>query len=202
MRILSECQNLDEAAVLISKAVGDLETECQAAETIFLMRRNTTPIEDFYAKLLEKDRKALLGTSVVIKKFILELPDGVKRAAQKHYKKVRERNPGLMTKEEADSIYLVTRTSYQEMFGTKKESLKSEEPQMSFPVEAEPAEKEEEDTDQALSRMLDEKVDAYFANRGRGQSAASSSKMGKEEIKGTQLDVISARSWVISKRTA
>ena len=49
---------------------------------------------------------------------------------------------------------------------------------MSFPVEAEPAEKEEEDTDQALSRMLDEKVDAYFANRGRGQSAASSSRDG------------------------
>ena len=128
-RILAECQNLKEAGELIRQTIGDLESECQATELLFNIKRGSTSLEDFYAQLVEKDRKARLGRTVVIKKFIAELPDGVKVAAQKQYQKLRQnadlevrqkqRQDAEFTKEEVDSIYALCRRVYQEKFGSK-----------------------------------------------------------------------------------
>ena len=103
LRIVTECQNIQEAEKLVCQTVGDLESECQATEAIFNLKRGNMPIEDFYALLLEKDKKAKLGRTVIIKKFIAELPSGIKTTTQKEFKKVRK---GLeLTIAEIDQIY-------------------------------------------------------------------------------------------------
>ena len=90
VRIATECQNVEEAQQLIIQTIGDLESECQAAEAVFNSKRGNMPIEDYYALLLEKERKAKLGRTTIMKKFIAELPDGIKTATQKEFKKVRK----------------------------------------------------------------------------------------------------------------
>ena len=98
VRVLSECATLAEAGVLIRQAVGSLESECQASEAIINMKRGNKSLEDFYALLVEKDKKALLGTTFVIKKFIAELPESIKITTRKQFRKLSEQNPGEFTK--------------------------------------------------------------------------------------------------------
>ena len=165
-RILSECQNLEEAEALILQTVGDLETECQAAESIFNLKRGDMALEDFYALLVEKDRKARLGRTTILKKFISELPDGVKVATQKQFKKVRGNLE--LTKEEVDRIYGSARQFYQEKYGGRK-SISPKTPtelvlpvsdtQLDMPMASETVEPD------PLSKMLDEKLETYFADR-------------------------------------
>ena len=179
IRILSECQNLDEAGDLISQTVGDLETECQAAESIFNLRRGEMALEDFYALLVEKDRKARLGRTTIIKKFIAELPEGIKTATQKQFKKIRGNLE--LTKDEVDRIYASARQFYQEKYGNKAPpTLPHKEPELVLPVcdDVPDAQGQADDT---ISKMLDEKLDAYFAERERNQKARQPPSSGQRQ---------------------
>ena len=168
VRILSECQDLAAAEQLITEAIGDLETECQATEVVFNMKRRNTSLEDFYALLLEKDKKARLGVSTIIKKFIAELPEGVKTAAQKEFKRLRGQFE--MTKAEADQIYGVARRVHQERYGNKPAT---QEPDNEFVLQANEGPDQEDSAKgvvaetEALNKMLDEKLDAYFAEKNQ-----------------------------------
>ena len=86
-RILTECSSVQEAQNMIIKTIGDLESECQAAEVVFNLRRQQRSIEDFYALLIEKEKKARLGKTNIIKKFISELPESIKPSLQKCFRK-------------------------------------------------------------------------------------------------------------------
>ena len=88
-RILTEFENLQQAEELIRLTIGDLESECQAAGMIFDMKRGNSSLEDFHARLLEKERKANLGMSCIIKKFIAELPDQIKPSMFKKYEEAK-----------------------------------------------------------------------------------------------------------------
>ena len=59
-----------------------MESECQASELIFNIRRDSKSLEDFYAMLIEIEKKAGLGRTSIIKKFIAELLDAVKSRPQ------------------------------------------------------------------------------------------------------------------------
>ena len=110
IRIVTECQSIQEAEQLVHQTVGDLESECQATEAIFNLKRGNMSIEDFYAVLLEKDKKAKLGRTVIIKKLISELPAGVKNTTEKEFRKLRR---GLeLTGGEIDQIYSVARRAF------------------------------------------------------------------------------------------
>ena len=89
-RILQECTTVTEAETLVKRTVGNLENECQASEAIFNLKRNNQSLEDFYALLVEKGKIAKLSNTVLIKKFIAELPDNVKPNIQRKFTEYRE----------------------------------------------------------------------------------------------------------------
>ena len=55
----------------------------------FDMKRGNSSMENFCACLLEKERKASLGTSCIIKTFVAELPDQIKPSIFKKYEEVK-----------------------------------------------------------------------------------------------------------------
>ena len=73
-RILSECTNINEAEALITWTIGDLESECQAAEIIFESKRDTKSLEDYYALLIEKEKKGKIGNTNIMKNTYLNYP--------------------------------------------------------------------------------------------------------------------------------
>ena len=91
-RILRECENLEQAEELIRLTIGDLESECQAAGMIFGMKRGNSSLEDFYARLLEKERKVNSWMSCIIKKLIAELPDQIKPNMLKKYEEAKSKS--------------------------------------------------------------------------------------------------------------
>ena len=54
-RILSECTTVEEAEKLIQRTIGDLESECQASETVFLMKRGNASLEDLCPTYRERE---------------------------------------------------------------------------------------------------------------------------------------------------
>ena len=92
-RIISECATIAEAKDLVVKTIGNLENECQRAESIFELKRGKKSLEDFYALLVEKERVANIGLTNVMKKFISELPAGVKASVQKKFGECRKTTP-------------------------------------------------------------------------------------------------------------
>ena len=56
-RIIQECTTIRQAQELVIKTIGNLENECQATEAFYNMKRGSRSPEDFYAILLEKDKK-------------------------------------------------------------------------------------------------------------------------------------------------
>ena len=56
---------------------------------IFDMKRGNSYLKDVYARLLEKERKANLGMSCIIKKFITELPYQIKPSMFKKYEEAK-----------------------------------------------------------------------------------------------------------------
>ena len=114
-RILTECENLEQTEELIRLTIGDLESECQAAGMIFDMKRGNSSLEDFYARLLENERKANMGMSCIIKKFIAELPYQIKPSMFKKYEKAKSKSmSGTLNKQRAEELYAEARTLFYE----------------------------------------------------------------------------------------
>ena len=111
-RIMTECTTIDEAQQLIIKTIGDLESECQAAEFIFNAKRKQKSIEDFYALLVEKEKKAKLGQTNIIKKFISELPDDIKPQIQRCFNECRKNNTMDLPPAAIESICMKARQLY------------------------------------------------------------------------------------------
>ena len=111
-RILTECENLEQAEELIRLTIGDLESECQAAGMIFDMNRSNSSLEDFYARLLEKERKANLAMSCIIKKFIA---DQIKPSMFKKYEEAKSKSmSGTLNKQRAEELYVEVRRLFYE----------------------------------------------------------------------------------------
>ena len=68
---------------------------------IFDMKRGNSSLGDFYARLLEKERKANLGMSCIIKKLIAELPDQIKPSLFRKYEEAKSKSmSGTLNKQE------------------------------------------------------------------------------------------------------
>ena len=65
-RILQECTTIAEAKDLVVKTVGNLENECQATEFVLNAGRGNKSPEDFYAILVEKDKRSRLGKTCIL----------------------------------------------------------------------------------------------------------------------------------------
>ena len=113
-RILTECSTVQEAQNMIIKTIGDLESECQAAEAVFNSRRQQRSIEDFYALLIEKEKKARLGMTNIIKKFISELPESIKPSLQKCFNEYRKTHQEELPNNAIEAIYLKARQLFNE----------------------------------------------------------------------------------------
>ena len=116
-RLISECNTVEEAERLVIRTIGDLESECQASESIFNSKRSVKSLEDFYALLLEKEKKAKLGATTVMKKFISELPEGIKPRVQKKFTEHRRADgAGELSKEHLDNLYHLAREVFCEKY--------------------------------------------------------------------------------------
>ena len=77
--------------------------------------RCNSSLEDFYARLLEKERKANLGMSCIIKKFIAELPDQIKPSLFKKYEEAKSKSmSGTLNKQRAEELYMEARRLFYE----------------------------------------------------------------------------------------
>ena len=77
------------------------------------MKIGNSSLEDFYACLLEKERKANLGMSCIIKKFIAELPDQIKPSMFKKYEEAKSKSmSGTLNKQKAEELYVEARTLF------------------------------------------------------------------------------------------
>ena len=101
-----ECNTVEEAERFAIRTIADLESECQASESIFNNKRNVKSSEDFYVILLEEKEKAKLGATTLMKKFISKLPEGIKPQVQKKFTEYRRADvAGELTKEHLDNLY-------------------------------------------------------------------------------------------------
>ena len=79
------------------------------------MKRGNSTLEDFYARLLEKERKANLGMSCIIKKFIAELSDQIKPSMFKKYEEAKSKSmSGTLSKQRAEKLYVEARRLFYE----------------------------------------------------------------------------------------
>ena len=77
---------------------------------IFDMKRGNSSLEDCCASLLERERKANLGMSCIIKKFIAELPDQIKPSRFKKYEEAKSKSiSGTLNKQRAEELYVEAR---------------------------------------------------------------------------------------------
>ena len=155
-RIITECTSIEEAEELVKRTIGDLESECQASELIFNIRRGSKSLEDFYAMLIEKEKKAGLGRTVIIKKFIAELPDAVKSRIQKKFTEFRrlDGESRELTRKHIEDLYHLAREVYNEKFSKGDQAFMAEEsgPSMSSVIEKQ---------NQMIADMQ-EKLDAFI----------------------------------------
>ena len=63
LRIISKCATINEAEKLITQTIAYLEAECQAAETVFALKRGNISLEDLYVFLIGKENKARIGST-------------------------------------------------------------------------------------------------------------------------------------------
>ena len=176
-RIISECNSVEEAGLLITKTIGDLESECQAAESIFLMKRGQLSLEDFYAQLLEKEKKARLGTTTIIKKFISELPKQMKPKMHQKFSEYRITTPaGELTDQQVERLYILARRIYNEQYNTiLNQNVKTE---SAFNVVENPpnASKSDEELKNIIAvqnssiRDMQEKLDAFMVSEKKFDS--------------------------------
>ena len=92
------------------RTISNLELECEASESIFTSKRNVKSLEDFYILSLKKEKKAKLGATTVMKKFIPGLPDGIKPQVQRKFTEYRRADgAGKPTKEHLGDLYHLAR---------------------------------------------------------------------------------------------
>ena len=127
-RILSECNTVEEAERLVQRTIGDLESECQASDSIYQMKRGSSSLEDFYADLIEKGKKEKIGATNVIKKFISELPNTIKSRIQRKFSEYRTTAAvGELSNDQIEGLYVLARQIYNEHYNTHpNQDIKSE----------------------------------------------------------------------------
>ena len=82
---------------------------------IFNMKRGNSSREDFYARLLKKERKTNLEMSCINKKFIAELPDQIKHNMFKKYEEAKSKSMSrTLNKQRAEELYVEARRLFYE----------------------------------------------------------------------------------------
>ena len=118
----------------------------------------------------KKDKKAKLGRTVIIKKLISELPAGVKNTTEKEFRKLRR---GLeLTGGEIDQIYSVARRAFQDRYGNAAAEAPTPPTELVLPASADQKEIINSSVDpenETLSRMLDDKLEAFFTRERKKQ---------------------------------
>ena len=164
-RILTECSTVQEAQNMIIRTIGDLESECQAAEAVFNAKRQQRSIEDFYALLIEKEKKAKLGKTNIIKKFISELPESIKPSLQKCFNEYRKSHPDELPNNAIEAIYLKARQLFSEKCCREEVVLTASE--CSGSTDVHDMINKQNDTIQDIQ----DKLDAYFIREQKDKGA-------------------------------